>query len=743
MTLQQSITATSLLFLFAIPASADEPAFPLRAKKILFLGDSITHAGHYVSLLEAQVRLAGYDANPELINLGLPSETCSGLSEPEHPYPRPDVHERIDRALAKINPDVVVACYGMNDGIYYPPSEERFAAYRAGVNKIIEKVHASGAKLILMTPPAFDPLPLKKLGKLRPAGADEYSWKTIYEDYDEVLRGYAAWVMKQSDRVEMVIDLHSPVTEYVAEKRKTNPDFTMSPDGVHVNNEGHAVLADTIVKAWGLGESSVPDTGLMTLISRRQLLMHDAWLSHVGHKRPGVKEGLPIDKAKAEAVEIDKQIRARAIRQQDAVRGAHDDIHSIHIPGSNKPGELTLFVDYYLWIPPGVEELRGVIVHQHGCGAGASSAGLTAANDLHWRALAKKWDCALMGSSYEGRAGDSCRLWCDPRHGSAKRFVDALDQFASDTEHEELRRVPWCLWGHSGGGFWSSIMQTIYPNRIAAIWLQSGTAFERWETGEINKPTFTDAVYEVPVMACPGLKEKGHERFHKAWDGSHAMWAFYRAKDAPFGIAADPRTGHECGDSRYLAIPFFDACLSQRLPGRDAEDRSLRPIDRSKSWLGSPEGDVLVAAESFDGDASKMAWLPDGEFAKKWSEFLKVGAVSDSTPPPKPHVSVEAKSSGDVVLTWTAEADFESGLSGFRIDRAGETIASLPKKPKGTFGRPIFQTMSYSGTPAQPLAMMRFTDTAPAGTRVVYKLYGINSVGLESEPAIADLTRDQ
>ncbi len=259
------------------------------------------------------MRTADHDSIPELINLGLPSETCSGLSEPEHPFPRPNVHERIDRALAKLKPDVVVACYGMNDGIYYPLSEERFAAYRKGVNQIIDKVHASGTKLVLMTPPAFDALPLKKTGKLLPAGADEYSWKLIYEDYDDVLRHYAEWVMKQADRVEMVIDLHTPVTEYVAEKRKADPEFTMSPDGVHVNHEGHEVLASAIAKAWGLGELVKPETSLLDLISQRQQLMHDAWLSEVGHERPGVKAGLPIEQAQAKAGEIEQQIRAMLV----------------------------------------------------------------------------------------------------------------------------------------------------------------------------------------------------------------------------------------------------------------------------------------------------------------------------------------------------------------------------------------------------------------------------------------------
>jgi lysophospholipase L1-like esterase len=310
---------SALILLAWFPlAGGQEPAFPLKAKQILFLGDSITHAGHYISLIEAQLVLASENPPPELINLGLPSETCSGLSEPDHPFPRPNVHERIDRALAKIKPDVVVACYGMNDGIYHPPSEQRMAAFRSGINKIIDKVHAAGAKLILMTPPAFDALPLKKKGSLLPAGADNYSWKTIYEDYDRVLQQYAGWIVAQADRVEMVIDLHTPVSKYVAAKRKSNPDFTMSPDGVHVNHEGHGVLATAILAAWGLERQIVPDAELMTLISKRQRLMHHAWLSEVGHTRPGVQRGLPMDQAKQQAVQLGKQIHARAVRQLDA-----------------------------------------------------------------------------------------------------------------------------------------------------------------------------------------------------------------------------------------------------------------------------------------------------------------------------------------------------------------------------------------------------------------------------------------
>jgi lysophospholipase L1-like esterase len=302
---------TLLLVAVGLFASSIAAADPIDkdTKRVLFLGDSITHAGHYITLIESQLLLRDGRA-PEMLNLGLPSETCSGLSEPAHPFPRPDVHERLDRALERVDADMVVVCYGMNDGIYYPFSEERFEAYQKGIEKLIAKVHASGARLIVMTPPAFDPLPLKKAGKLKPAGADEYAWFEIYEGYDDVLKQYSKWlVARQDKRVAMTIDLHSPVTRYVAKKRKSDAEFTMSPDGVHVNNEGHAVLASAILKSWGVTEAKLPDE-LVKLVGQRQKVLHDSWLSHVEHKRPGVKAGLPIEDAQRAAEAITTKIEA-------------------------------------------------------------------------------------------------------------------------------------------------------------------------------------------------------------------------------------------------------------------------------------------------------------------------------------------------------------------------------------------------------------------------------------------------
>jgi len=93
-------------------------------------------------------------------------------------------------------------------------------------------------------------------------------------------------------------------------------------------------------------------------------------------------------------------------------------------PGSTAPGELPTPVTYTLWIPDATPRMRGIIVHQHGAETKASIEESTAAYDLHWQALAKKWDCALFSSSYHvlnekiDLSPGGSDVWFDPRKGT-------------------------------------------------------------------------------------------------------------------------------------------------------------------------------------------------------------------------------------------------------------------------------------------------------------------------------------
>ncbi len=201
----------------------------------------------------------------------------------------------------------------------------------------------------------------------------------------------------------------------------------------------------------------------------------------------------------------------------------------------------------------------------------------------------------------------------------------------------------------------------------------------------------------------------------------------------------DPRSAHECGDSRYLAIPFFDACLSQRLPDKGSDNAALKPADEAAAWVAMPLSDHALPETLASFVVRQASWLPGEKFAKAWSEYVKTGAVSDTTPSSPPFdVMAKRQPDGSVVITWDVHVDFESGVRSFTIERDGQPVGQLPEKPIGRYGRPLFQSMSYHDTPSVPLPEMKFIDTtAKPGMNHEYRVRVVNGVELVSEPSSA------
>lgn len=294
-------------------------------QRVVVLGDSITYSGEYVEDIEAYVATRFPASHLEFLNLGLPSETVSGLSEPGHAggqFPRPCLLERLPRVLEKTKPDLVVACYGMNDGIYYPFSAERFQKFRDGIQELRQRVLAIGAKLLLVTPPTFDPLPIQ--AQTLPAGLPEY--RSPYVGYNDVLDRYSDWLLAQRTNGWDVVDIHGPMNRYLAEHRHHDPSYHLAGDGVHANAAGHWLIARQILRHWGAPAAvgALPDaqamlaehpggTELLDLVQRRQRVLKDAWLTNAGHHHPGMNRGLPLPEAERQAAELEKRIRALAI----------------------------------------------------------------------------------------------------------------------------------------------------------------------------------------------------------------------------------------------------------------------------------------------------------------------------------------------------------------------------------------------------------------------------------------------
>lgn len=301
-----ALAITGFSFLAAPSVRGDEELSTVRqAHRIVMLGDSITYSGEYIDFIDTYLTMRFPGQHPEFLNLGLPSETVSGLSEEGHAggkFPRPVLEERLDRVLGKTKPDLVIACYGMNDGIYLPFSEERFQKFKDGIFELHRKVTAAGAKIIHATPAVFDEV------------------RGGHPGYQNTLDRYSDWLLAQRAVGWEVMDLHGPTTRHLTEQRAKDSNYFLAEDGIHPGETGHWIMARSILLHLGAADVAGFDDPkamlaghgdgqeLLKLVREREQMMRDAWLTDTGYERPGLSPGLPIEDAIKKAAELDSQI---------------------------------------------------------------------------------------------------------------------------------------------------------------------------------------------------------------------------------------------------------------------------------------------------------------------------------------------------------------------------------------------------------------------------------------------------
>ena len=288
---------------------------PLAGKRVLIVGASITQEGEFVNYMEYYLNRLYPSQKFDIISIGLASETVSGLSEKQHPFPRPNLHNRLQAALDIVKPQIVMAVdYGMNDGIYHPQSPERMQAFKDGVNKLINTVKAANAKLILLTPEPFDPLPVKSV---RPITAPDFAYFAPYVGYDSVLSDYTDWEFTIHTPDVMIIDIHTPINNYLKQLRQTNPQFSFGTDGIHPNTAGHLLMAQTILKAMDMNIAGtnldaeikrINADPIFPIIARRRQLRSEGWLPYVGYTRDKTVKTNVIEPTETAAYELQAQI---------------------------------------------------------------------------------------------------------------------------------------------------------------------------------------------------------------------------------------------------------------------------------------------------------------------------------------------------------------------------------------------------------------------------------------------------
>ena len=187
-------------------------------KTVVAFGDSITYIPGWVTMLSGEL-------GTDVINAGVGGDkTTEALA-------------RIDRDVIDKNPDIVIILFGMNDQAIYMPTGKSLVEkeqYRENFRTIIEKLHQSGAEVVLLTGNNV----CTDSGYYKAGQYDlDYGTGKLSEYYD-ILRELAGEYNLN------IIDMN----KRIADEGIADRSICASGDGIHLSNEGKAKFAQWIAE---------------------------------------------------------------------------------------------------------------------------------------------------------------------------------------------------------------------------------------------------------------------------------------------------------------------------------------------------------------------------------------------------------------------------------------------------------------------------------------------------------------
>lgn len=398
------------------------------------------------------------------------------------------------------------------------------------------------------------------------------------------------------------------------------------------------------------------------------------------------------------------------VSTSDVLHSYGDTVLRMTLTGADCP--FANKADYGVYIPTRTENLRGVLVIQHGCGM--EQFGITKVYDLQYQAFARKWNLAIIETALHGNCGG----WRDPESGSATALLKILQDAGNASAHPELKTVPWLLWGHSGGGYWVLGMVKNYPERVMAAVCYSPAFNPQW-----NYPS---AAAKIPILTRHAGINDANADGVLCQATSINTFSKLRAMDAPISIALNESQNHNLSYIRYMAIPFYEAVMNQRRPATGTSE--MLTLDHSKTWLGDTATLQLYKETSYAGNKKGMCVFPDEATAKNWKEYVSTGTLVDKTTPPAPFNLLVNKVGNDIEISWAADADIESGIQRFEIYKDGVLVGKLPE----TGAYQGFDTNGDNTYPVQVPAM-KFRIAGAAVSDTTIGVTTINHFNLVSE----------
>jgi hypothetical protein len=350
----------------------------------------------------------------------------------------------------------------------------------------------------------------------------------------------------------------------------------------------------------------------------------------------------------------------------------------------------------FLWIPPGCQRVRAVVLAQH------NMEEEPILESPRFRAALAKLGFA------EVWVTPGFQLFFRFDQGAGEAFREIMDSLAKVSGYSELKNAPIVPLGHSAAASFPWNFAAWAPERTLAIVSVSG----QWPYyKDMNTPDWGNRT----VDGIPGLVSMGEYEAAESRAGEGLKERQEHPRTA-LSMLANPGAGHfDATDAKidYLAL-YLAKAAQYRLPANPPLDGpvKLNPIDPTKQgWLAErwhrdqPPKAAPAPVGQYKGDPKEAFWFFDGELAKATEAFeaMERGKKADLLGYVQNGKVVEQnpKTHQQVTLAFLPERD------GLTFKLRGTFIDTVPPgRPEGWTGLPAGSHVDHA-TGGGPVTISR------------------------------------
>ena len=263
------------------------------------------------------------------------------------------------------------------------------------------------------------------------------------------------------------------------------------------------------------------------------------------------------------------------------------------------PGGNYATAEFRFWAPSDAGPLQATLVLV----PGSNGDGRAAADDSVWQAFATSHHVALVACHFKDKPHPQnfIEAYVNVSQGSGQALLDAVNDFARRSKHPELATAPFLLWGMSAGGQFNYEFTAWKPERVAAFVVNKGGIY-------------FSALLSPEARAVPGvLFIGGMDLESRIWTIS-GLFAVNRRGGALWALTNEPGAGHIVGQSRGMALAFYDDILPMRI----GPNGTLKPIAENVGFIGDLKTKAFTPIGDTKPPTEPNSWLPTERVAKAW-----------------------------------------------------------------------------------------------------------------------------